>query len=454
MKRLEKEPTPEVILESLEHDTAGRNDEVIGFLEIVELIEGPYTILLDAPWGDGKTFFVKSAIQAIHAFNPLLAGADQNMSSKVKKALSGPVDDVSLLPFYFNAWENDYADDPISALLACMAVEFYRFDVTKKLNVRDLIASALDGALATIQLGGQASRLNKALRGEDFIEAYRKRTELRSRIDYLAATSNIETADKLVIFIDELDRCRSDFSVKLLEQVKSLFQSENIVVVLAADSLQLAHAVGGMYGDGFDTQHFLERFYDRRIVLSHADGFKIINGKGYPTTISQYDTLTEELLANNPPTVRDCLRLNETIAAGRKYCSMLDATDGASYVAKCAVVPLLIFLQWKDINTFRCITHGCDYNALYEYGKNYSAFIDILNRRLDSESLIHRDDFTNVTEEQRREFMYNLCICLYASNKNSQEVLNAQSAVGLLWHNGCNESVFRLLRFPKECYED
>ena len=455
LKRLEREPTPDVVLESLEHDTAGRNDEIIRFVEILEAAEGPYAILLDAPWGDGKTFFIKSVIQAIRAFNPRLAADEPEMGPRVRGALSNLTDgEVSLLPFYFNAWENDYSDDPVSALLACMAAEFDSSDATKELRARKVVASAIDTALATVHLDLRVSEISEALKGEDLIEAYRKRASLRTNIDELAAKSNIEIANKLVIFIDELDRCRPDFSVKLLEQVKSLFQSENIVVVLVCDSLQLAHAVGGMYGNEFDTQHFLERFYDRRILLSHADGFKVINGEGYQRTSSSYDTLVTELLERNPLTIRDCMRVNEKIAAGRKYCEMSDAGDGGSYVAKCAVVPLLIFLQREDINAYRRITHGLDYDALYEYGKNYNACIDILNRRLDPDCMANPNVSSSITEERRREFMHNLCIALYATNRNSKEVRAAQSAIGnLFWCNGYDQNAFELLQFPNECYE-
>ena len=59
--RLEKEPTCENIAEAISEDAAGRNDDLVAFVELLRRIDGPSTVMLDAPWGEGKTFFVKSA---------------------------------------------------------------------------------------------------------------------------------------------------------------------------------------------------------------------------------------------------------------------------------------------------------------------------------------------------------------------------------------------------------
>lgn len=61
VKRLEKVLTQDAIAESIEQNTAGRNEDLIGLVRILDSIEGPYSLLLDAQWGDGKTFFCKVA---------------------------------------------------------------------------------------------------------------------------------------------------------------------------------------------------------------------------------------------------------------------------------------------------------------------------------------------------------------------------------------------------------
>ena len=58
MKRMEVEPTAEQVLNSISNNIGGRNEEIIGFIKLLESIEGPFTIMLDAQWGDGKNFLL------------------------------------------------------------------------------------------------------------------------------------------------------------------------------------------------------------------------------------------------------------------------------------------------------------------------------------------------------------------------------------------------------------
>ena len=57
MKRLDLEPTKDALLESLQLDSAGRNQDAIDFIKMLAETEGPYSYMIDATWGDGKTFF-------------------------------------------------------------------------------------------------------------------------------------------------------------------------------------------------------------------------------------------------------------------------------------------------------------------------------------------------------------------------------------------------------------
>lgn len=454
MKRLELEPTANVIADSIANDVAGRNDEIVAFVKLLCSIEGPYSVMLDAPWGDGKTFFVKTLIQLLSVLNDQIEPQDDFDLDKASSVMS-QLEDLypSFLPFYFNAWENDFADDPATAMLASMAASFDREGTTRQKNFRRLLTAAVDAGLLLTSVGTKISDIAEAWTGEDLISAYGNRSTLRSRIDQLAMQSNIEIANKLVIFIDELDRCRPDFAVRLLEQIKSLFQSENIIVVISTDSEQLARAVGGMYGKGFDSQHFLERFYDKRVILSHADGYKVATGQSFHKTAHVYDSLVSELMNRKPLTIRDCMRVEGLISAGRRYCDMEDSGSGAGLVAKCAIVPLLIFLQRDDISTFRRVTNGLDSDALYQYGKPFKAFLNILNKIIGLSLRMSKDSPDEVTDEQRADFMRDMCIVLFSAEQSTSDIWSAQERIGgSLWGISCSKDVFRRLEFPDVCY--
>ncbi|HHQ4610130.1 TPA: KAP family P-loop NTPase fold protein [Aeromonas veronii] len=70
------------------------------------------------------------------------------------------------------------------------------------------------------------------------------------------------------ILIDELDRCRPSYAVEMLETIKHIFDIKGVVFVLATDTEQLQHAIKVVYGEGFDAQSYLGRFFQRRFTLN------------------------------------------------------------------------------------------------------------------------------------------------------------------------------------------
>lgn len=82
---------------------------------------------------------------------------------------------------------------------------------------------------------------------------------------YIAVTT---IGKPLVFIIDELDRCRPDYAVQVLEQVKHFFNVPGIVFVLSIDKEQLGNAIKGYYcSDAMDSNEYLRRFIDTEFSL-------------------------------------------------------------------------------------------------------------------------------------------------------------------------------------------
>lgn len=450
IRRLEQDPTLESVLASIGSNSAGRNEDIIAFVQLLSSIEGPYTILLDSPWGDGKTFFIKSVEIVLKALNPELGlGKDVDVGTLTPVASAFKDEDVLFLPYYFNAWENDFADDPTSAILASMASEFNRNDATKDKRIGETLLKALDAAMAVFGVSANFSGVLESIRGEDLIDTYTKRATIRASINELASKANLEIANKLVIFIDELDRCRPDFAVRLLEQVKSLFQSDNIIVVISTDSVQLANAVSGLYGTEYDSGLFLERFFDLRVGLTPADPFRVVTGEPFRETTHRFDNMEGELLKSRQLTPRDVTRLLPKLSEARAYVSSQNRRSQSErmawMVAECAFLPLLVFMEREDQELFRSVKNGTDFDALYESGKPYKAFNDALDEAIGSKRSV--SDAGPVTEDDRKRYSHDLCMAIYSPNQDSETVFQARQRLGLDIRRFPAE-VFKELRFP------
>ena len=277
---------------------------------------------------------------------------------------------------------------------------------------------------------------------------------LRSHINEMTSTANLEIADKLVIFIDELDRCRPDYAVRLLEQTKSMFQSENIIVVIAADSVQLANAMAGVYGPGYSSSHFLERFYDRRIGLAPTDSYKLAIGEPFREISYRFDSLTRELLNSSAPTPRDVMRLYPKLNEARMYVNSRDDQYDpfdhmrTQLVARCAFLPVLVFIDRDNPALFREITSGRNSNAIYEYGKAFESFRDTVVEAIQSgRKSSNAESQTEVTDSDMKLYCHDLCVAIYSPSRTSEASISARNRLGITPE--FNPAIYKELRFPE-----
>ena len=84
MNVFDLQPTEENIVSTLEKNLLNRNSELMYFVSLLNSVDGPYSIAVDAHWGAGKTFFVKQAKLVLDASNDHQAGLVSDLKERVK----------------------------------------------------------------------------------------------------------------------------------------------------------------------------------------------------------------------------------------------------------------------------------------------------------------------------------------------------------------------------------
>lgn len=79
--------------------------------------------------------------------------------------------------------------------------------------------------------------------------------------------TNVKARLPVFIVIDELDRCRPDYAIELLEGVKHLFDVRGFCFCVSTNQNQLCESIKGVYGSGFDSRKYLKRFFSFEYVL-------------------------------------------------------------------------------------------------------------------------------------------------------------------------------------------
>jgi hypothetical protein len=75
----------------------------------------------------------------------------------------------------------------------------------------------------------------------------------------------------LIVFVDELDRCRPLYAIELLEEIKHLFDAHGVCFVVATDTRQLCSSIKAVYGAEFDAERYLHRFFSQDYTLPDPD---------------------------------------------------------------------------------------------------------------------------------------------------------------------------------------
>ena len=234
-------------------DKLGRKDSAERLADMLAGQDGPLTIGLNAPWGEGKTFFLKRF-------------------QKTYENRHG-------CAVYFNAWQDDFLDDPLLSLLCQLRIDGLpqeTFADSVKQAVlpvlkhagaalfKSFVKNAAKIDIDAISTGELETRTEKLI--DEYAAASTSRDELVKALDTLAKSVRDCSGNPLVIIVDELDRCRPTFAIETLERIKHLFAVENIVFVLGVDRDQLGSSIRSVYGD-IDAQGYLQRFVDVEFVL-------------------------------------------------------------------------------------------------------------------------------------------------------------------------------------------
>ncbi len=245
-----------------------------------------YVINVNAEWGAGKTYFVKRWAEDLKHEHPVV---------------------------YIDAWSSDFMDSPIITVLAEIQEQLLKtvnqsyLSKEKKKRFENIGISVLPKILAALvkRYGGfdiedlfvdensdtdtsSSTQNNKPLDLSAAMEAmttqafkehsdYKKGVkELKGTIKELVKYSiekpkgglqAITRSYPAFIFIDELDRCRPTYAVEMLEAIKHIFDIEGLVIVVSTHTEELQHTIKALYGNDFNADNYLRRFFDTKYHL-------------------------------------------------------------------------------------------------------------------------------------------------------------------------------------------
>jgi len=251
-----------------EKDIFSRQDFGLRLTNLVENATDELVIALDAEWGQGKSTFIK-----------MWRGyAAHHREKKIRS-------------IYFDAFRNDYQKDPFIALAAeiygLLKDESEEKKTEFRLKAGNAVKSMVRGAIKIGVRAGTGGLLDGSLLdnvekdisqlladqvdaviADRFKSANTDKLALQSFRDYLESFCKDHGGGQPIAFIiDELDRCRPDFALELIESIKHLFSVPGFIFILVMNRHQMEESVKARYGSGVNANKYLQKFVSVWLAL-------------------------------------------------------------------------------------------------------------------------------------------------------------------------------------------
>lgn len=310
MKSLELKPNKEILLETLEKNIIGRNTEIINFIRLLDSIKSNFSIAIDNDWGTGKTFFVKQVKMILDAYNEHSYDYELSNLERIKNVID--IKNIDLhLAVYYNAWENDNQKSPLLSLIYEI-IKVAKIDTNKtdiSINKEKIIKDGLSAIVKHFS-GIDIKELLKCVETEakDIFKEIKGQKSTKEQVDNILNNLLLEHGERLVIFIDELDRCRPTFAVELLEQIKHYFDNDKITFVFSTNIKQLQYTIKKYYGEAFEAKRYLDKFFDLTVSLNEVNVIEYFSFVNKSPGCDMYDDVCKEIVKEYNLTLRDVIK--------------------------------------------------------------------------------------------------------------------------------------------------
>jgi hypothetical protein len=364
----EKEPFKDALF--------GREEFAKSLTNLLRNVSDNLVVFVNAPWGAGKTTFSE------------MWRADLRQQK--------------LEVIYFNSYAADYFDDPfvsfsgeilgfvdsrlsegkgllerrefkktavevgkrLAGLAAKVGLRAATLGAIESAHIEEFKEISADVASGVSEIG--ADFIEKKI--ENYVVEKESLESFKKSLANLAAKVRTEQGFPLTIIVDELDRCRPDFALGLLERMKHLFDVEGVAFVLLVNRDQIESYIRAVYGEHVDARAYLLKFGSLFIDLpsrSNTDSFVYVKGnREYCFKLLQHHDFSKNL--HDGRYLVTCIDIfaghfNLTLREIEKVFSILTiyySSVSGNYFTTELLVALLSVLKVKQPTIYQAMVNG------------------------------------------------------------------------------------------------
>lgn len=254
----------------------------------------PFAIGIYGRWGSGKTSLMRyvmatlggAEIKALPLYqDDCFSEISEERRKEIDEIIAEQTDEEKkqikqIKTIWFNPWQYQHEENPIIALLHEIKTQFSIWLKFQE-KAKKITAVTLKSMLSALDMFGDLIPQFKSISGSNIQEAGEKYeqehflTPLNSQrfnlffeqaVKKLLDVDNIKQKEdkkkaRLVIFIDDLDRCNEDQIIKLLEAIKLYLSTQYCVFVFGLDQCNVEKALGKKDKKPEESREYLEKLF-------------------------------------------------------------------------------------------------------------------------------------------------------------------------------------------------
>lgn len=424
----------ENIIKTLIKDPIQRRDAVFNLIKLLDTINDNRIIAINGPWGSGKTFFIKQLELLINFMSNYNSEGKiinpEIKTNKLNKLTKEQINEINKLLqekkhkdfrdlfvnssmncIYFNAWEYDNNNEPILSIIYKVLKDFpylKEFTDETKLNIENTLISTV-----SFFSGGQINlpKLSELIEKNNLIKEIQTSENIKEKFNSLFDELIIENSNKMILVIDELDRCKPTYAIKLLEQIKHYIKSDKIIIILTMNMKQLSCSIKNLYGYHFDSEEYLDKIFDLTLSLKPVDKTVYLNSllSDYIFNDNSYHNLT----------ILDYINYkNIDMREINRYLSIMMLYDDVQKrelrfenfyrTLRYVFLPYFIGQQIFNYNEYEKFITGKGFDEFYEYIQSSNTSLQIINYDL---------DLKDESSEKTKKYIKEIYDAVYVNNK-------------------------------------
>jgi hypothetical protein len=228
--------------------------------KMIDRLPAGAVFALDAAWGDGKSWFGRNWHADLLSKDYKSAYVDTFAADYMEDPFFLLAGEISIALNQGKVSDLKKRGAEVAKALAPITTKVLLNAVGKLLGTNDITGKYAEAVSGAAEAAAETVENMITEKITDYEREKSSVTAFKKQLAILAEENFKKTAKPIIIFVDELDRCKPDFAVKTIERIKHFFEVKHVVFILLLNKGQIHESIRGVYGANIDAERYLGKF--------------------------------------------------------------------------------------------------------------------------------------------------------------------------------------------------